>query len=107
MRRGSVVTVAVQGDFGKARPALVVQSDLFADHTSVSVLLMSSDIVAAPLIRLDVEPSDQNGLRALSQIAIDKLFTVRREKIGGVIGQIEDETMIAVNRAMVVFYGLA
>src|SRR5216684_7007931 len=107
MKRGSVVTVAIQGDFGKARPALVVQSDLFADHTSIAVLLMSSDIVAAPLIRLDVKPSDQNGLRALSQIAIDKMFTVRREKIGGVIGQIEDETMIAVNRAMVVFYGLA
>ncbi len=85
----------------------LVQSDLFADHTSVAVLLMSSDIVAAPLICIDVEASDQNGLHALSQIAINKMFTVRREKIGGVIGQIEDETMIAVNRAMVVFYGLA
>ncbi len=107
MKRGSVVTVAVQGDFGKARPALVVQSDLFADHTSIAVLLMSSDIVAAPLIRIDIEPSDQNGLHTPSQIAIDKMFTVRREKIGGVIGQIEDEMMVAVNRAMVVFYGLA
>ena len=107
MKRGSVVTVAIQGDFGKARPALVVQSDLFADHSTVAVLLMSSNIVDAPLIRLDVEPSDQNGLRALSQIAIDKMFTVRREKIGSVIGQLEDDTMVAVNRAMVVFYGLA
>ena len=107
MKRGSVVTVAIQGDFGKARPALVVQSDLFADHSTVAVLLMSSNIVDAPLIRLDVEPSDQNGLRALSQIAIDKMFTVRREKIGSVIGQLEDDTMVAVNCAMVVFYGLA
>jgi mRNA interferase MazF len=107
MKRGSIVTVAIQGDFGKARPALVVQSDLFADHPSASVLLMTSTIVAAPLIRIDVDPSDQNGLHTPSQIAIDKMFTVRREKIGGVIGQLEDETMIAVNRAMVVFYGLA
>src|ERR1700730_7375697 len=107
MKRGSVVTVAVQGDFGKARPALVVQSDLFADHTTVAVLLMSSTIVDAPLIRIDVEPSDQNGLHTLSQIAIDKMFTVRREKIGNAIGQLEDEAMIAVNRAMVVFFGLA
>jgi mRNA interferase MazF len=107
MKRGSVVTVAVQGDFGKARPAVVVQSDLFADHTTVAVLLMSSTIVDAPLIRIDVEPSDQNGLHTLSQIAIDKMFTVRREKIGSAIGQLEDETMIAVNRAMVVFFGLA
>jgi len=107
MKRGSVVTVAIQGDFGKARPALVVQSDIFADHPTVAVLLMSSDIVTAPLIRIDVEPSDQNGLHALSQIAVDKMFTVRREKIGSVVGQIEDEMMVAVNRAMVVFFGLA
>ncbi|WP_161803595.1 type II toxin-antitoxin system PemK/MazF family toxin, partial [Burkholderia cenocepacia] len=63
MNRGSIVTVALQGDFGKARPALVVQSDLFAEHPSVTLLLMSSAMVDAPLIRITVVPSEQNGLR--------------------------------------------
>ena len=79
MNRGSIVTVALQGDFGKARPALVVQSDLFAEHPSVTLLLMSSAMVDAPLIRITVLPSEQNGLRMPSQIAVDKMFTVRRE----------------------------
>ena len=107
MKRGSIVTVALQGDFGKGRPALVVQSDLFAGHPSVSVLLVSSERVDAPLIRIDIQPSEQNGLRDRPQILADKIFTVKREKIGGVIGQIEDDLMVAVNRAMLVFLGLA
>ncbi|AOJ37107.1 type II toxin-antitoxin system PemK/MazF family toxin [Burkholderia contaminans] len=107
MNRGSIVTVALQGDFGKARPALVVQSDLFAEHPSVTLLLMSSSIVDAPLIRITVAPSEQNGLRMPTQIAVDKMFTVRREKIGRPIGHLEDELMVAVNRSLLVFLGLA
>jgi mRNA interferase MazF len=107
MKRGSIVTVAIQGDFGKGRPALVVQSDLFAGHPSVSVLLVSSEIVDAPLIRIEIQPSERNGLREPSQILADKIFTVKREKVGSVIGQSEDEVMVAVNRAMLVFLGLA
>lgn len=107
MKRGSVVTVAIQGDFGKARPALVVQSELFAGHPSTSLLLMSSELVDAPLLRITVQPSEQNGLHAVSQVAIDKIFTVKREKVGKVVGQIEEETMVAVNRALLVFFGLA
>ncbi|MCA8008893.1 type II toxin-antitoxin system PemK/MazF family toxin [Burkholderia cenocepacia] len=107
MNRGSIVTVALQGDFGKARPALVVQSDLFAEHPSVTLLLMSSAMVDAPLIRVTVVPSEQNGLRMPSQIAVDKMFTVRREKIGRPIGRLEDELMAAVNRSLLVFLGLA
>ena len=107
MNRGSIVTVALQGDFGKARPALVVQSDLFAEHPSVTLLLMSSAMVDAPLIRITVVPSEQNGLRMPSQIAVDKMFTVRREKIGRPIGPLEDELMVAVNRSLLVFLGLA
>jgi mRNA interferase MazF len=73
----------------------------------VALLLMSSEIVDAPLIRIEVTPSEQNGLRAPSQIAVDKMFTVRREKIGCVIGHLEDDIMVAVNRAMLVCLGLA
>ncbi|SOE69989.1 transcriptional modulator of MazE/toxin, MazF [Burkholderia sp. D7] len=107
MRRGNIVAVAIQGDFGKARPALIVQSDLFTEHPSVTLLLMSSEIVDAPLIRINVIPSEQNGLRAPSQVAVDKMFTVRREKVGRIIGHLEDEIMVAVNRAMLVCLGLA
>jgi len=107
MKRGNIVAVAIQGDFGKARPALVVQSDLLTEHPSVALLLISSEIVDAPLIRIKVIPSEQNGLRAPSQIAVDKMFTVRREKIGSIIGHLEDEIMVAVNRAMLVCLGLA
>ncbi|MCY0386749.1 type II toxin-antitoxin system PemK/MazF family toxin [Robbsia sp. Bb-Pol-6] len=107
MKRGSIVTVALQGDFGKGRPALVVQSDLFATHPSVTVLLMSHELVDAPLIRILVLPSEKNGLRMPCQIGVDKAFTVKREKIGSVIGEMEHETMLAVDRAMPVFLGLA
>jgi mRNA interferase MazF len=107
MKRGNIVAVAIQGGFGEARPALIVQSDLFTDHPSVALLLMSSEIVDAPLIRINVIPPEQNGLRAPSQIAVNKMFTVRREKIGSIIGHLEDEIMVAVNRAMLVCLGLA
>lgn len=107
MRRGNIVAIAIQGDVGKARPALIVQSDLFTEHPSVTLLLMSSEIVDAPLIRINVNPSEQNGLRAPSQVAVDKTFIVRREKVGRIIGHLEDEIMVAVNRAMLVCLGLA
>jgi mRNA interferase MazF len=107
MKRGSIITVALQGDFGKARPALVVQSEFFSEHPTVTILLISSAIVDAPLLRINVQPSTANGLTKRSQIAIDKIFTVRREKLGDVIGQIEDDTLVAVDRSMLVFLGLA
>jgi mRNA interferase MazF len=69
--------------------------------------LMTSTIVDAPLIRITVEPNEQNGLDMRSQIEVDKIFTIRREKIGAEIGQINDETMVTVNRALLVFLGLA
>jgi len=68
---------------------------------------MTSTIVDAPLIRITVEPNEQNGLDMRSQIEVDKIFTIRREKIGAEIGQINDETMVTVNRALLVFLGLA
>lgn len=107
MRRGDIVTVAVNGDFGKPRPALVIQSDLFDSAGTVTVLLMTSDLVEAPLIRLTLEPSAANGLRQPSQIMIDKAISVRRERIGTVIGRADTETMMAVSRSLALFLGLA
>lgn len=107
MRRGELVTVAISGDFGKPRPALVIQADSFEETATVSVLLISGTLGDAPLIRITVEPTLQNGLRKTSQIMIDKIMTVKRDKIGPPIGRIDDETMLAVTRSLAVFLGIA
>ncbi len=107
MKRGELVTVAMPGDFGKPRPALVVQSDQFGAAATVSVLLVSGTLVDAPLIRIRIEPSPENGLHKPSQIMVDKIMTVRRDKIGPSIGQLDDEIMLAVNRALALFLGFA
>lgn len=106
MRRGDLVTIAIGGDYGKPRPALVVQADPFAALPSVTVLRLTSDIGPEHLIRLTVRPAPENGLRALSQIMVDKAVSVPRERIGKVFGRIDDATMLAVSRALVAFLGL-
>ena len=107
MKRGDLVTVAVSGDFGKPRPALIVQSDRFDATGTVTVLLLSSLLVEAPLLRVIVRPSEGNHLEQPTQIMIDKTMSVRREKIGRVFGRLEDTTMIEVNRLLSVFLGFA
>ncbi len=108
MRRRDLVTIALPGDFGKPRPALVVQSDLFnADHATVSVLPITSTIIGAPVFRITLEPSTANGLRQVSQIMVDKIVSMKREKIGEVFGRLDDETMLRVNRALTVWLGVA
>lgn len=107
MKRGNIVTVALQGAFGKPRPALVIQSDQFNEIKTVTVLLMSGTLAKTPLIRLDVEPNHQNGLKKSSQIMIDKIMTIERHKIGEVIGSIDDKNLIEVKRLLAVFLGFA
>jgi mRNA interferase MazF len=107
MRRGDLVTVAMSGDFGKPRSALVIQSDHFDATATVTVLLISSTLVDAPLIRLAVEPSAENGLRKPSQVMVDKAMTVRRDRVGAAFGRLEDDTMVAVNRSLALFLGFA
>jgi mRNA interferase MazF len=108
VRRGELVTVALPGDYGKPRPAVVVQADLFNEtHASVTVAPVTSTLVNAPLFRLAVEPSAQNGLRALSQVIVDKLTSVRRERIGATIGALEPDTLARVNRALALWLGIA
>jgi mRNA interferase MazF len=106
MRRGDVVTVALQGDLGKPRPALLIQSDLFDAHPSVTILPITSELRPTPLFRIDVTPSEFNGLSKPSQIMVDKPQSISRDKIGAVIGHLEGETLLAVNRALAVFLGM-
>jgi mRNA interferase MazF len=107
MRRGDLVTVAAQGDFGKPRPALIIQADALADHATVMVLLVSSTMVDAPLLRLTVAPDAANRLRTPSQIMIDKAMTIMRAKIGEAIGRLDGDAMVEVERRLAVFLGIA
>ncbi len=107
MRRGDLVTVALQGDQGKPRPALVVQADHFGNLASVTVLPITGTLVDAPLLRVPVEPSQQNGLARPSQIMVDKPQTLSRSKSGPVVGRLDDATMMTINRILAVFLGLA
>lgn len=105
--RGDLVTLAGQGDFGKPRPALVIQSDHFDAHASVTVLPVTSTLSSAPLLRITVRPSAQNGLQKTSQVMVDKALTVRRDKLGPAFGRIEADTLIEVERSLAVFLGIA
>ena len=106
MKRGDVVTIALAGDFGKPRPAIVIQSDYFDSTATVTVLIMSSTLAADGYARIPVQPTAENGLRMPSQIMVDKAMTARRDKVGPIIGRLEDETMTSVNRAIALFFGL-
>lgn len=100
MKRGDLVTVAVSGDYGKPRPALVVQADAFDLHPSVIVLPLTSELHDAPLFRLTVNANKETGLRSASQIMVDKATTVPRSKVGPRIGRLNAATMQAVNHAL-------
>jgi mRNA interferase MazF len=106
VRRGDLVTVAVSGDYGKPRPALIVQDDMFANLPSVTALRLTSDLYDWPEFRITVRPTAANGLKAVSQIMLDKAVSVPHEKVGKVIGRLDEATMQAVNRGLVVFLGL-
>jgi len=102
------VVVAMPGDYGKPRPALVLQSDLFNEtHTSITVAPVTSTIVDTPLFRVTVEPSRGNGLRLVSQIMVDKITTVRRQRVGQTIGRMEDDVMLRLSRALALWLGIA
>ncbi|TDR89873.1 type II toxin-antitoxin system PemK/MazF family toxin [Enterovirga rhinocerotis] len=105
MRRGDLVSVAIQGDFGEPRPALVIQSDRFEETATVTVLLLTGTLTDAPLLRIEVVPDPMNGLREVSQIMVDKAMTVRRGRIGAPFGRIDDQTMLSVSRSLALFLG--
>ena len=106
MKRGDVVLIALQGDMGKPRPAVIVQNDLFATHQSFVVLPLTSELRDTPLMRFTVEPTSLNGLEKPSQVMVDKITTVAVGKIGIVIGRLEDRQIISLNQLMAVFLGV-
>jgi mRNA interferase MazF len=108
MKRGDVVTVAASGDYGKPRPAVIVQTDaLPAEHASVVVCQMTSDLSDAPDLRITIEPTERNGLKVRSQVMADKPVTIRRERVGRSIGHLDDNDIGRLNIALAFVMGLA
>ena len=108
MRRGDLVTVAAAGDYGKPRPAVVVQSDAFPEsHASVVVCQLTSDLADAPDFRVTIEPKPENGLRQTSQVMADKPITIRRERVRQKIGRLGDQDMARLGIALAFVFGLA
>ena len=107
MRRGEIVTVAVQGDYGKPRPAVVIQSDWLAETDSVLVCLLTSTVRETPLYRLTVLATPETGLQRVSQVMVDKIMAVRREKCGPPIGRLDEAATLALNRLLALVVGLA
>lgn len=102
--RGDLVTVAMPGKFGKPRPALVIQSDQFDEHPSVTLLPVTSTLVTVPLLRITLEPSEENGLRKISQVMVDKAITVKRDKVGTAFGRIDPKVSLEVERCLALFF---
>ena len=108
MRRGDLVTVAAPGDYGKPRPAVIVQTDAFPEtHASVVVCQLTSELVDAADFRITIDPRPENGLRVTSQVMVDKPVTIRRERIGQKIGRLGDQDMARLNIALAFVVGLA
>ena len=107
MRRGDLVIVSPPGDYGKPRPAIVIQSDWLKATDSVLVSLITSALVEAPLYRLQIEPSEANGLKTPSQVMVDKIIAMPREKCGAVIGRIGESELLALNHMLSVVIGIA
>ncbi|MFN4208599.1 MAG: type II toxin-antitoxin system PemK/MazF family toxin [Agrobacterium albertimagni] len=108
MRRGDIWTVAGGNDYaGKPRPAVIVQDDSFDQAGSVTLCAFASDETEAPLFRLPVLPTSSNGLRQPSRLMVDKITTVSKSKLGEWVGRLDDEDIVRLNQAMLVFLGLA
>lgn len=105
--RGELITISLQGDFGKPRPAVIMQANAFSTLSSVTLIPFTSEIDKAPLFRLIIEPSKENGLLKKSALMIDKIHTISREKISKPFGKISKTELIEVERLASLFLGLA
>lgn len=108
MNRGDIWTVSGAGGYaGKPRPAVIVQGDAFDATGSLTLCFFTTDTTEAPLFRVPVDPTDENGLASRSSLMVDKITTVPKGKLGRLVGRLGDEDRIRLNRAMLVFLGLA
>jgi mRNA interferase MazF len=108
MKRGEVWTASGGNDYaGKPRPVVIVQDDAFDATASITICALTTDATNAPLFRLSIEPNAENGLRVPCRLMVDKITTMARSRLGRQIGRLADEDLIRLNRATLVFLGLA
>jgi mRNA interferase MazF len=108
MKRGEIWTVAGGKYYAaKPRPAVILQDDRFDSTDSVTVCAFTTDPTNAPLLRIVVEPNDSNGLRLVCRLMVDKITTVPKSRLGAHIGRLADDDMVRLNRAVLVFLGIA
>ena len=108
MRRGEVWTASDGGGYaGKPGPVVILQDDRFDATASITVCAFTTDRTSAPLFRLTVEPSEQNGLKVTCRLMVDKITTIPKTRIGNQVGRLDDEDMVRLNRAVLVFLGFA
>ena len=108
MKRGELWSVAGGPDYGgKPRPVAILQDDRFSGTLSVTICPFTTNPTAAPLFRLSIDPSERNGLTTSSSLMVDKIMTVPKTKVGARIGRLDDADLIRLNRAVLVFLGLA
>lgn len=101
IHRGDVVICAFQGDYGKPRPAIVVQSDLFNEvHESLTLCPITSDLKEAPLFRVSLRPKVSNGLKVESQVMVDKIVSIQRDKIKQKIGRLSETELHLLQAAL-------
>jgi len=101
IERGDIVICALSGDYGKPRPAVVIQSDLFnPTHHSITLCPITSHLIDAPLFRISLTPNKLTGITLASQIMIDKVTTIKSEKITKKTGKISSEEMQKLNDAL-------
>src|ERR1700752_2506278 len=108
MRRGDIWTVVGGKDYaGKQRPVVIVQDDSFDATASITICAFTTDATEEALFRLPVEPNDRNGLLATSRLMVDKITTVPKSKVGAQMGRLDEEDILRLNQAILVFLGLA
>jgi len=108
VKRGEIWTVAGgKDDAGKPRPIVIVQDDRFDATDSITICAFTTDETDAPLFRLPVQPNEQNGLRATCRLMVDKISTLSKSKVGARVGRLDDEDILRLNQAVLVFLGLA
>ena len=108
MKRGEICTVAGGKDYvGKPRPVVVIQDDRFDSTDSITVCAFTTDPTDAPLFRLPIQPNESNRLRSACRLMVDKITTVPKSKIGDRVGRLKDEDIVRLNRAILVFLGIA
>ncbi|MEX1127007.1 MAG: type II toxin-antitoxin system PemK/MazF family toxin [Vicinamibacterales bacterium] len=108
MKRGEIWTASGGPDYaGKPRPAVILQDDAFEGTASVTLCPFTTHIVDAPLLRLEIEPTPENGLRQPSQLMIDTITTVSKSRLDTRIGRLADAELVRLNRSLLVFLGLA